>query len=208
MKRAFIVLVAPLALVGVACSSEQAPSPSAASDPVPSVAETAAAAAASPTFALPESAAELAALLPQEIRGEQGGLRRAYSGEQLLSGEMDVTVNPGFTAFLARIGAEPDSISFAFAFSLRSQEDAAGVVAFRIAGQAEEDLNREFQSVMDSDAVQVEWREANVGGKDVLSADDPDNPGNSMHLYTTRDLIFLVTAMDDAVAEQMLEGLP
>lgn len=155
----------------------------------------------------PQTAVELGRLLPDTIRGQQA-LKRAYDGEQLLSGEQDVSVDDQLLGFIDRLGAQPDTILFAFSALVRRDENAAGVVAFRLIGQAEEDLNAEFRVVMDTPGAPVVWEETTVGGKDVLRAEDPDNPGNFMHLYTTGDLIFLVTAADVEVAGDILEDLP
>lgn len=146
-------------------------------------------------------------MLPDLIRG-RSAIKRAYTGEQLLSGDLDVSVDDDFRAFIDRVGAMPDDILFAFAVQFDSEQGTAGVTAFRVIGGSQDDLNREFQLVMNSPDIDVVWADATVGGKTVLSAEDPDNPGNAMHLYTVGDLIFLVTAPDDAVAGDILEDLP
>lgn len=188
-----IVWAALLAVLGAGCLSRPfQPTPT----PIPT-----------PGDEPPQTAVELGRLLPDTIRGQQA-LKRAYEGEELLSGEQDVSVDDQLLGFLDRVGAEPETILFAFSALLRSDENAAGVVAFRVIGQAEKDLTDEFRVVMDSPGAPVAWEEATVGGKQVLRAEDPDNPGNFMHLYTTDDMIFLVTAADPETAGEILEDLP
>jgi hypothetical protein len=154
----------------------------------------------------PETASELALLLP-EVIGGQPARTRAYAGEQLLSGETALSASDGLLAFVERVGVRPDSILFAHAVVL-SREGVTAVTAYRLEGQTEEVLTAEYQLVMDTPDAAVEWSEQSIGGKEVLTAADPDNSGNVMYLYTTGDLIFLVTSADPEVAAVMLENLP
>lgn len=214
MLPAFVTL----ALILTACASDQGASPSgvAADTESQAAAESEAATESAgaapsdgmafPSFELPDSAPELAALLPDEIGGTEA-VKFSYTGEELMSGEEEASVDEEFIEFLDRLGAEPEDISFAFALAMAG-EATAGVVAFRIEGASEDELDREFRTVMDEEGQPVEWEETNLGGKDVVVADDPDNPGNRMWLYTNGDIIFLVTAADEEAAEELLETLP
>lgn len=219
MKRITIMLLALVALVLAACTDSQGASPTATptEDSEAAAAESEAAddepadesAAALPSFELPDSAPELAALLPDEIGGEEA-FKLSMSGEELMAGQdEDVTVDQEFLDFLSRVGAQPDDISVAFAFGMGTDEATAGIFAFRIAGANASQLESEFRAAMEaeSDAV-IDWQETSVAGKNVLAGEDPDNPGNTMYLYTTGDIIFIVTAGSEDAAEELLQPLP
>ncbi|MCA1587702.1 MAG: hypothetical protein LC744_03265 [Chloroflexi bacterium] len=194
MNRALSLLPAALlVVVGTACLSKPF-------DPPPTREPTA------PVGRPPETALELALLLPDVI-ADQPARKRAYEGEQLLSGQTELTASDGLLAFIERVGTQPESILFAHAVVL-SREGVTAVTAYRLAGETEEVLSAEYQLAMDTPEAAVEWSELSVGGKEVLTAADPDNPGNLMYLYTTGDLIFLVTAANPEVAVGVLEALP
>jgi hypothetical protein len=194
LNRASSLLAAALlVVVGAACLSrpfEPTPTP----EPTP------------PVGRPPETASELALLLPEVIGGQTARMR-AFEGEQLLSGQTGLSASDGLLAFIERVGARPESILFAHAVVL-SRDGVTAVTAYRFAGETEEVLTAEYQLVMDTPEAAVLWSEESFGGRDVLTAADPDNPGNVMYLYTTGDLIFLVTAHDAEVAAGMLENLP
>ena len=192
-RTSSLLAAAALVLVGAACLSrpfEPTPTP----EPTP------------PMERPPETASELALLLPEFIGG-QPARTRAYEGEQLLSGQTELSASEGLLAFIERVGARPESIIFAHAVVL-TREGVIAVTAYRVEGETEEELTAEYQLVMDTPGDTVQWTEESFEGRDVLTAVDPDNTGNVMYLYTTGDLIFLVTAPDAEVAAGMLEDLP
>jgi hypothetical protein len=154
----------------------------------------------------PEDAVELARVLPDVIDG-RSARKRAYEGEELLSGETDVIAGDGLLAFIERVGARAESILFAHAVVLGAGGTVA-VTAYRLEGESEEVLTAEYQLVMDTPEAAVQWSEQSFGGKEVLTAVDPDISGNVMYLYTTGDLIFLVSAANPEVAAAILESLP
>lgn len=194
MNRASSLLAATLlVVVGGACLSRPF-DPTPAPEPTP------------PVGRPPETASELALLLP-EVIGGQPARTRAYEGAQLLSGETELSVNDGLLAFIDRVGARPESILFAHAVVV-TRDGVSAVTAYRLEGETEEVLTAEYQIVMDTPDAAVQWSEESFGGRDVLTAADPDNPGNVMYLYTTGDLIFLVTSADAEDAAGMLESLP
>lgn len=194
MNRASRLLAAALLVVmGAACLSRPF-------DPTPTPEPT------PPVGRPPETASELALLLP-EVIGGQPARTRAYAGEQLLSGETALSPSDGLLAFIERVGARPEGLLFAHAVVL-SREGVSAVTAYRVEGETEEVLTAEYQLVMDTPEAAVEWSEESFGGRDVLTAADPDNQGNVMYLYTTGDLIFLITAPDAEVAAGMLLNLP
>lgn len=220
MKRTTLMLLTLVALFVAACSSNQADSSASQSAAAPAAQEsdeaTAAPAesegesgseAALPSFGLPDSAPELAALLPDEIAGQEA-LKLSMSGAELMSGEGGATVDPEFISFLERLGAQPDDISFAFSFVTLPEGDSAGIIAFRVAGASSDQLETEMRATMDSEGNELDWQPASVGGKDVISSEDPDNEGNTRYLYAVGDIVFIVTSPDEATAADLLEPLP
>jgi hypothetical protein len=164
--------------------------------------------AALPSFALPDSAPELAALLPDEIAGAQA-FKLSMSGEEMLAAPEGGEIDPEFVAFLERLGAEPQDVSFAVSAGTGGDgSSTVGVFAFRVEGADSDQLEREFQAVMEAQGEAVEWSPASVAGKDVLTAPDPDTEGNTMYVYTAGDIIFMVTAPDEATAAELLTDLP
>lgn len=225
MKRISIVLFMLVALVATACSDQEASSSGSASDAAgesQAAGESEAAGesqgaeesaddgdtGAVPSFDVPASAPELAALLPDEIGGQEA-FKLSMSGAEMMGGTgEDVTVDQEFIDFLNRLGAQPDDISVAFSFGVGADESTAGVFAFRVEGANADQLETEFRATMEEESGQLDWQETSVAGKNVLAAEDPDNPGNTMYLYTAGDIIFIVTAADEATAVELLEPLP
>jgi hypothetical protein len=215
LKRTTFVLLMLVALFVAACASDQPGSSEAAAAQSDEATETpeadaddgAESAVALPSFDLPGSAPELEALLPDEIGGTET-VKFSMGGPELMEDQEGSGVDPEFIAFLERLGAQPEDISIAFAFSFSEAGDSAGIGAFRVEGANSDDLEREFMATMESEGNVVDWQSANVGGKDVQSAADPDTDGNTMYIYTTGDIVFFVTTPDEAAAAELLEPLP
>jgi hypothetical protein len=223
LKRISIVLLMLLALVAAACTDSQGASPTGAASDAAAESQPAGESEESegaeesaddggtgavPSFELPASAPELAALLPDEINGQEA-VKLSMSGEEMMEGSGDESVDPEFLAFLERLGAQPDEVSFAFSFAFDAESGAsAGIAAFRVEGANSDQLESEFQATMEAEGEPVEWEDANVAGKDVKTAADPDTEGNTMYLYTVGDVVFFVTAADEATAVELLEPLP
>lgn len=160
-----------------------------------------------PVIDLPGSAPELEALLPDEIGGEEV-LKLSFTGEELMTDDSgDVTVDPEFLAFLDRMGAQPDDVSMAMSFAM-SEEGQDGVVAFRVAGADGNQLRDELQRSMEEEEQTGEWTSGSVGGKSVLMAEDLETTGNTVYIYVRGDMVFLVTAADEATATEILGALP
>lgn len=219
MRRSALVALIAIIAVLAACS-EQSPTPSAdASEPdtsaiasaseEPTEAATESAEASDvaglPSFDLPQSAPELAALLPDEIGGAPA-FKLSMSGEEMLAGGGDAGVDPEFVAFLERLDAQPEDVSFAIA-STTGTESATGAFAFRVEGADSGRLEQEFQTAMAAEQT-IDWAAVSVGGKDVLTAEDPDNVGSSLYVYTRGDVIFIVTAPSEEEAAEILTALP
>ena len=215
MKRISFVLLMLLALVLVACTDSQGATPTAAASaasgdsddatPEPDTSESEA--AALPSFDLPGSAPELEALLPDEIGGAET-VKFSMGGPELMADQEESGVDPEFIAFLERLGARPEDISIAFAFSFTEAGDSAGIGAFRVAGANSDDLEREFMATMETEGEVVDWQSASVAGKDVQTTQDPDTEGNTIYVYTTGDIVFFVTTPDEDTAAELLGDLP
>jgi hypothetical protein len=205
------MLLTLVALFVAACTSDQAGSsaseaPAAETEeatPEPADSESE---AALPSLDLPGSAPELEALLPDEIGGAES-VKFSMGGAELMADQEGSGVDPEFIAFLERLGAQPDDISIAFAFTFSAEGDSAGIGAFRVEGASSDDLEREFIATMETEG-EVDWQSSNVGGKDVQTAADPDTEGNILYVYTVGDIVFFVTTPDPAVAAELLGTLP
>lgn len=215
MKRTTLVLLMLLALFVAACTSDQAGSSASESAAAQESEEAAPAesdagsesAIAFPSMDLPGSAPELEAILPDEIGGAEV-VKFSMGGTELMADVEGSGVDPELIAFLERLDAQPEDISMAFAFSVSPTGDSAVIGAFRVAGASTDDLEREFLATMQSDAGAVAWESASVGGKDVQTSADPDTEGSSLYVYTAGDIVFFVTAADEATAAELLGPLP
>ncbi|MEP7082051.1 MAG: hypothetical protein ABI841_03635 [Chloroflexota bacterium] len=214
MKRTTFILLMLVALFVAACTSDQGGSSASATataqaddaTPEPETDGGSESAAALPSFDLPGSAPELEALLPDEIDGAET-VKFSMGGAELMADEEGSGVDPEFIAFLERLGAQPDDISIAFAFSFTEAGDSAGIGAFRVEGASSDELEREFMATMETEG-EVDWQSANLAGKDVMTAADPDTEGNILYIYTVGDIVFFVTTPDEAVATELLGTLP
>lgn len=218
-RMAVISLMLVASTLG-ACSSEQeaadqtrAPATSAgAATPSPSASQTlnettfavASAAPATPDAdaAAPASAAELLRLLPDDISGQEA-VKGVLTGAELVDWS---GLNPSMVQFIDSLDAPAEDILFGFSFAFRA-DGQTGITAIRVAGVAADRLESDFRSAMEAQGG-VEWQPASVGGKDVVSAADPDNEGNTQYLYTVGDVLLVVTAPDHDVAGELLEPLP
>ncbi|MCA1587703.1 MAG: hypothetical protein LC744_03270 [Chloroflexi bacterium] len=215
MKRISFVLLMLFALVLVACTDSQGATPTATPTASPSAASedsdeqdtSESEAAALPSLDLPGSAPELEALLPDEIGGTET-VKFSMGGPELMADQEESGVDPEFIAFLERLGARPEDISIAFAFSFSEEGDSAGIGAFRVAGASSDELEREFMATMETEGDVVDWQSASVAGKDVQTTADPDTEGNTIYVYTAGDIVFFVTTQDEATAAELLEPLP
>lgn len=219
MKRITFLLLTLLALVLAACSgnsggsstSASASASAAATSPAQSdeaseqPTESSSDGTALPSVDLPNSAPELAELLPDEIGGQQVQ-KISMSGAELMA-EGSGT-DPEFISFLERVGAQPEDISVAFVFTLSAEGDTAGIAAFRVAGASSDELEREFRASLDSEGETIDWQEQSVGGKDVLTAPDTNSEDATQYLYTVGDIVFIVTSTSEETAAELLEPLP
>lgn len=202
MKRISILLVTLLALVVVACSSEQASEPPVTPDPTPTpTAEPTATPTPEPAASTdPESSDEasgdgtaLLDLLPDEIDG------------------MSRTEVPGLDAMIAPIlaqsGVDASDADFAFA-SYGEGTDAVYVQGFRIPGMSEVELETLARAMSGSQTGgEIEAETVTVGGKEVLRMGGADVP-DAAYLYFSDGAVFTVISASEDLAAQLLEQLP
>ncbi|MGH2418036.1 MAG: hypothetical protein ACRDFY_06855 [Candidatus Limnocylindria bacterium] len=219
MKRISILLVALLALVVAACSSDAASPSASPSEPAatqettpepteseadePSEAPDASGSiTAIPSFDL-NGDPELAARFPDTVGGEPLQVQ-SFRGDTFMSmGGSD----PAFDAFLESVGAELEDVSVAFGGSA-SATGALSVGAFRVLGASEDDLEREFIAASEEAGDVSELSQANIAGKDVWTATDPSGEtGMSVFLYTKDDTVYFLTGTEEQVGE-ILAALP
>ena len=218
MKRISILLVALLALVVAACSSDAASSaspsePAATQEATPEPTESEAdqpseapdasgSAAAFPSFDL-NGDPELAARFPDTVGGEPLQVQSFRGDTFMAMGGAD----PSFDAFLDSVGAELEDVSVAFGGSA-SAEGALSVGAFRILGASEDDLEREFIAASEEAGDVSNLAPGNIGGKDVWTAEDATGEtGMSVFLYTKDDTLYFLTGTEEQVGE-ILAALP
>lgn len=209
MRRLLLLLPVLLLFVIAACGPATAPADETAEETEQATEEATPEATEDdvPAIDLPGSAPELEALLPDEIGGQEV-LKLSFTGVELMTDESgDVTVDPEFLAFLDRMGAQPDDVSMAMSFAL-SEEGQSGVVAFRVAGADGNQLRDELEGSMEAEEQVGEWTSGSVGGKSVVMAEDLETTGNTVYIYVRGDMVFMVTAADEATATEILSALP
>ena len=211
MKRTSILLVALLALVVAACSSETADSPSttaseAAATPEPTPEASAEAGESGSPAAIPsidlDGDPELAARFPDTVGG-QPLVVQSMRGDQL----PEMGTDQAFQDFLDSIDAQLEDVSVAFGGATFG-ESVLSVGAFRVLGAEEDELEREFIAASEEAGDVTALDEATVGGKEVLTGTDPSGQSSaSVFIYTKDDTLYFFTGSEEQVAE-VLEVLP
>ncbi len=205
-------LAAVLAMIVAACSNGPASSPSPSATPIATAsasASTAASATASasgsslPSFELPSNAKDLEALLPNELGGAPLTKFSMTGADFMTQGDS----NKAFTDFLQRLGAQPDDISVASAFSATTAQ-GAGMFAFRVKGADSGKLTDEFKKSVETDTPGITWSTQTLAGKSVQVAATGKDTGQKTYLYVREDIVFAVIASDDATAGEALSKLP
>lgn len=213
MTRISILLIALLALVASACTSDQggssaSPTATQESTPEPTESEAAESEAAGETVgAFPSfdmnGDPELAARFPDTVGGAPLQVQ-SFRGDVFMAGGGN---DPSFTAFLDSVGAELSDVSVAFG-GVMTAENPLSVGAFRILGASEDDLEREFIAASEDSGDVSGLAQTSVGGKDVWSASDPSGTaGMSVFIYTKDDTLYFLTGSEEQVAE-ILAALP
>lgn len=214
MKRAIVTTVAVLALVLAACGE---PAPADDAEPTPTVEITAAPPETPETTpdadetpdATPDSpddgaAADLVAMLPDEVDGLEL-TKQGMEGDEFMAEADDE-----FLEFLDRIDRTPDDVSAATAFGFDVNDGRSlFIFAIRVAGADTDQLRDEFrQSMEDADEDALEFREENIGGKEVLVAEQDELEDGLTYAYAFQDVVFMIGATDEEIAEAALDQLP
>lgn len=213
MKRISFLLIALVALVASACSSDQAGSSASASEqastqeatpsPEASESEAAASVGAFPSFDL-NGDPELAARFPDTVDGQPLQVQ-SFRGDTFM--QMGGGEDPSFQAFLDSVGAELSDVSVAFG-GAASGESVLSVGAFRVLGASEEDLEREFIAASEESGDVSGLTQTSIDGKDVWTASDATGASDmSVFIYAKDDTVYFLTGTDEQVAE-ILAALP
>jgi hypothetical protein len=212
LKRFSILLIALLALVIAACTSEGAGTSASPSD-APATAESTPDATESesedaeetvgafPSFDL-NGDPELASRFPDTVGGEALQVS-SFRGDVFMSGGSS---DPSFQEFLDSVGADLEDVSVAFGGAM-SGDSPISVGAFRVLGASEDELEREFISASEESGDITGLEETSLGGKDVWSAADASGTGMSVFIYTKDDTLYFLTGTEEQVAE-ILAALP
>jgi hypothetical protein len=200
--RAVLATITAAAILA-ACGSASA-SPTATPTPEPTA--TPAASESLPLPSLPSSAKDLEELLPDEIGGME--LQKfSMQGSEFLAGGGGSDEDT--QQFLEDLGVSPEDVAVALAFSMGGEADAPAAFAFRARGASSQQLIDTFKAsqATGASAEPLEWRSATVGGKPVEMATDP-SVDQTIYLYAVGDVLFLISASDEADAAEALAGLP
>lgn len=218
MKRTSILVIALLALIVAACSSDQAsPSASATEPPTPTEepsVEASASTAPSEQVLPPGSGAaipsfdmngdpELASRFPDTVGGEALQVLSFDGATMESAGGVDAS----FQDFLDSVDADIDDVSVAFG-GAASGGGTLSVAAFRVAGQSEDRLEEEFLSVSEEAGDISGLEEASIGGKDVWTAQNPtDQTAGTAYIYVKDDTVYFLTGTEEQASE-ILAALP
>ncbi|TMB50012.1 MAG: hypothetical protein E6J50_06740 [Chloroflexi bacterium] len=194
-----------LTVMLAACASNSGaatPTPSPTPTPVPTPSTGASASGLLPSFSLPSNAKELEALIPDTLGGVKV-TKGSMKGSDFVNSSSS---NPELKTFLDSIGKSLNDVSAAFGF-VASGSSGSAVLAFRVQGVDNAKLVDAFKSSSNISGTTMTWTSANVGGKNVQEAKDPDTQ-TSTYVYGTADLLFLVETNDTKIAQEALQHLP
>jgi hypothetical protein len=154
---------------------------------------------------LPSEAADLEALIPDEVGGLTLTKASMQGSEFLASGESD----PATQKFLEDLGVNPEDVAVAFGFGFAADGSSVGIFVFRAEGAEAGRLVSVFKEATDTDRESpLEWESTSVGGKDVERAVDPEADNMIDYLYARDDVLYLVSAGTEDVATEALGKLP
>jgi hypothetical protein len=201
--RAAVVALLLLAFAA-ACSSGASPSltPSASSS-ASSAPSGDAGESAGPS--LPSSAAELEALIPDEVGGVALQKLSMRGNEFANSGSASAEAEE----FLRNLGVDTEDVSVAVGFG--AAPDGASTVAvfiFKAEGAQSGRLMETFKSAVDAEQNEpLEWETVTVGGKQVERASAPQNNGQ-VNIYVSGDTLYFVATTHEEDSAEILGGLP
>lgn len=192
-----------LLLLAFAAGCGGGPSPTA--TPSASVPSTPPAAGESAGPSLPSSAAELEALIPDEV-GEVTLQKLSMRGDEFTSSG---SASAEAEEFLRNLGVDTEDVSVAVGFG--ASPDGGSTVAvfiFQAHGADSGRLLDAFKASMDQEQEQaLEWETVTVAGKQVERANAPGDSGE-VNLYVTGDTLYFVATSHEEDAAEILGGLP
>src|SRR5262245_52473255 len=154
---------------------------------------------------LPSGAAELEALIPDEVGGvtlqklSMRGTEFANSGSATEEAQ----------DFLRRLGVDTEDVSVAVGYG--ASPDGASTVAvfiFKAEGADSRRLLETFKAAMDTEQNQaLDWETVTVGGKQVERAIAPSNNGQ-VNIYVSGDTLYFVATTREEDSADILGGLP
>jgi hypothetical protein len=202
LNLALLAALAALAGILAACGSSPGSTAATAS---PTLTATATQAASSenalPSLDLPNDDAELEGLVPDEIDGSPL-TKASMKGDNFLGQSSEGSA--AAREFFQSIGVDPSQVSVAFGFSTTG----SFVQIFRAPGADSEVLLDAYkQATEEAQDDPLDWQSANVGGKEVETATDPNND-QTLYLYGVGDLVIVISAPDQATAAEILSGMP
>lgn len=195
-----MVLTSVAGLALVACG------PAASGSAQPSVEQSQAAqpsdGGAGPSFTA-GAVSELEDLIPDTAGGVTLNKVSTRGSDYLVSSDAD----PVTIAFLQDLGVSPSDISMAYGIGFTTDlSSGVAVFVFRASGADSNRLVAAFKTANDSQTESpLQWSSSTVGGKSVEVA---DSSGQSTYLYVKGDTLFFIGASTQAVAEEILNGLP
>jgi len=207
LPRTATAVILLLGLAIAACSSGSAsPSPTAsvavpsesAAEPSPSTSQ-----GAEPS--LPSGAADLEALIPNKVGGVTLQKLSMRGNEFANSGSASAEVQD----FLDNLGVSPEDVSVAVGLGVDTDNGSGvAIFIFRAEGADSGRLLQTFKDAVDAEQdTPLEWESANVGGKQVERASDPQQ-NNTVYLYVNGDVLVFVSTTNQDDAAQVLSGLP
>jgi hypothetical protein len=197
-----LALAAGLAIVVAACGGNAATQGPGATGGAPTQAPVTIAPAtqpastdSTPSFAVPSfhGDADLEKMIPSQIGGE------AVSTQSMTGTQFMGTANEEFTAVLSTLGKQPSDLSVAFGFNMQ-----VGIVAFQINGVAGSAILDAFKS---ASADIGTLTDASYGGKSVKKVTPTDTTEDSSYIYTTQDVVFVVTGTTNAPTDALLNEI-
>jgi hypothetical protein len=191
---ALSVAVVIAACGGSGSSTSPSPSPSMAASGMPSAGVSAG------------TARDLEALIPDAIAGITLEKFSMQGNEFVNSGGATEETQD----FLEGLGVSTDDVAVAAGYGLSPDTgDGVAVFVFRAEGAGTDRLLSVFKEATDSSREEpLAWEAADVGGKRVERATDPEQGDQVVYLYATGDTLFFLAATQEDHASEALAALP
>ena len=152
---------------------------------------------------LPSEDPALEALLPDQI-GNEPTEKLSMRGDGLFaSGSAD----PSFAEFVERLDSQPEDVGVAYAYTLESEVQA---FAYQVVGADPDRLLDELEASVraQDEASDVTWSDATLGTRQVRRGTAAEATDASIYLYGAGDVVFLIVTDEEALATEVVAGLP